>query len=181
MGRSFNALVGLASFVFAGVFAIALAASPAATATPAETGAVPFKAPDEALPEVPTWPEDFSAAAEPLDTSPGSADVAGPESEAAVLYRVCRVTAYCDRGTTASGVPSGMGQCAAPADIPFGSIVYIPALDQRFVVTDRTHRRFRRGTVDIFMPNARQCRNFGRHYLECEITLPSGQTLRAGR
>ncbi len=181
MGSSFNALIGLASLVFTGVFAIALAASPAATATPAETGAVPFGAPDDALPDVPVWPDDFPAAIEPMDSSPGIADAADPELEAAVLYRVCRVTAYCDRGTTASGVPAGMGQCAAPADIPFGSIVYIPALDQRFVVTDRTHRRFRRGTVDIFMPNARQCRNFGRHYLECEITLPSGQTLRAGR
>lgn len=181
MGRSFNALVGLASLVFTGVFAIALAASPAATATPAETGAVPFGIPDEALTDVAPWPENSPAAAEPLDTSPVMADGAAPESEAAVLYRVCRVTAYCDRGTTASGVPSGMGQCAAPADIPFGSIVYIPALDQRFVVTDRTHRRFRRGTVDIFMPNARQCRNFGRHYLECEITLPPGQALRTGR
>ncbi len=155
MGRSFNALIGLASLVFAGVFAIALAASPAATATPAETGTVAFGIPDEALPDVPSWPENFPVAAEPLDTSPGTADGAGPESDSAVLYRVCRVTAYCDRGSTASGVPSGMGQCAAPADIPFGSIVYIPALGQRFVVTDRTHRRFRRSTVDIFMPNER--------------------------
>lgn len=87
------------------------------------------------------------------------------------IYRICRVTAYCDRGTTAAGVPSGLGQCAAPEDIPFGSIVYIPALDQRFVVTDRTHRRFRRSTVDLFIPSAARCRQFGRHYLECEILI----------
>jgi 3D (Asp-Asp-Asp) domain-containing protein len=89
-----------------------------------------------------------------------------------VVYRVCRVTAYCDRGTTASGVQSGVGQCAAPGDIPFGAEVYIPALNQRFTVTDRTHRRFRRSTVDIFMPNRQQCLDFGCNYLEVEIRLP---------
>ena len=88
------------------------------------------------------------------------------------LYRICRVTAYADRGTTASGVQSGLGQCAAPADIPFGSIVYISALDRTFIVTDRTHRRFRRSTVDIFIPSRRQCLNFGCRYLECQIMLP---------
>ncbi len=93
-------------------------------------------------------------------------------SRQASMYRVCRVTAYCDRGTTASGVHSGLGQCAAPADIPFGSQIYVPALDRTFVVTDRTHRRFRRSTVDIFMPTRSQCREFGCDYLECEIALP---------
>lgn len=88
------------------------------------------------------------------------------------VYRVCRVTAYCDRGTTASGVRSGVGQCAAPGDIPFGAIVRIPALGRSFVVTDRTHRRFRRSTVDLFIPSQRECRRFGRQYLECEIIIP---------
>ncbi len=87
-------------------------------------------------------------------------------------HRTLRVTAYCDRGTTASGVQSGVGQCAAPADIPFGSKIYIPALGRTFVVTDRTHRRFRHNTVDIFMPTEWSCRQFGRSYLKCEITLP---------
>ncbi len=101
-----------------------------------------------------------------------------PEDDGAgrqVLYRVCRVTAYCDRGTTASGVQSGVGQCAAPGDIPFGSTVYIPALNRTFVVTDRTHKRFRRSTVDVFIPSKRACREFGCSYLEVEITLPPGQ------
>jgi 3D (Asp-Asp-Asp) domain-containing protein len=87
--------------------------------------------------------------------------------------RVYRVTAYCDRGTTAAGISSGLGQCAAPADVPFGSIVYIPSLDRTLVVTDRTHKRFRHNTVDIFMPGRDQCLQFGRKYLECEIYLPS--------
>ena len=121
------------------------------------------------------------AAAEQAVVEPGVA--AGPatwrtavsgdhDSHTVALYRICRVTAYADRGTTASGVPSGLGQCAAPADIPFGSLVYISALDRTFIVTDRTHRRFRRSTVDIFIPSRRQCLNFGCRYLECQIMLP---------
>jgi len=86
--------------------------------------------------------------------------------------RVYRVTAYCDRGVTAAGIAAGPGQCAAPADIPLGSIVYIPALDRTLVVTDRTHRRFRHNTVDIFIPDRAACLRFGRKYLECEIYVP---------
>jgi len=94
----------------------------------------------------------------------------GPDG---VLHRVYRITAYCDRGLTAAGVPSGYGQCAAPADIPFGSRIYIPELQRTFVVTDRTARRFRRNTVDLFMPSRTNCKQFGCQYLECEIVLPA--------
>jgi 3D (Asp-Asp-Asp) domain-containing protein len=92
-------------------------------------------------------------------------------SSSRTVQRVCRVTAYCDRGLTAAGVNSGVGQCAAPADIPLGSVVYIPVLQRKFVVTDRTHRRFRHNTVDLFIPSEAQCRKFGRRYLDCEFTL----------
>jgi 3D (Asp-Asp-Asp) domain-containing protein len=88
------------------------------------------------------------------------------------IHRICRVTAYCDRGLTAAGVPSGVGQCAAPADIPFGSRVYIPTLGRTFIVTDRTARRFRHNTVDLFIPDRGKCKIFGRRYIECEITIP---------
>lgn len=90
-----------------------------------------------------------------------------------VYHRVYRITAYCDRGVTAAGVQSGVGQCAAPGWVPFGSEVYIPALDRRFIVTDRTHKRFRHNTVDLFIPSCRDCRQFGVKYLECEIRLPA--------
>ncbi len=88
------------------------------------------------------------------------------------IHRICRVTTYCDRGLTSAGVPPGVGQCAAPADIPFGSRVYIPALDRTFIVTDRTARRFRHNTVDLFIPDRGKCKIFGRRYFECEITIP---------
>lgn len=101
---------------------------------------------------------------------PAGAGVGG-EAAGVRLLRICRVTAYCDRGTTAAGVPSGVGQCAAPSYIPFGSRIHIPALGRTFVVTDRTHRRFRNSTVDIFMPSKEDCRRFGRRFLECEIVI----------
>ena len=106
--------------------------------------------------------------------SQGAADArSAEEGDTWLVRRICRVTAYCDRGTTASGVPSGVGQCAAPADIPFGSKVYIPALDQTFIVTDRTAKRFRHNTVDIFITTRKACLEFGRDYLECEFTIPA--------
>ena len=88
------------------------------------------------------------------------------------VKRVYRVTAYCDDGTTASGRHSGVGQCAAPIQVPFGAKVHIPKLKRTLVVTDRTHRRFRHNTVDIFMPSSWACKQFGRQYLECVVVLP---------
>jgi 3D (Asp-Asp-Asp) domain-containing protein len=115
-------------------------------------------------------------AASPLAPIPSAVIEPEPEEleyQPDPVGRVCRVTAYCDRGLTAAGVPSGLGQCAAPSDIPFGALVYIPALDRTFVVTDRTARRFRYNTVDLFIPNRRDCKSFGCQYLECEITIPA--------
>lgn len=98
---------------------------------------------------------------------------AAPESAPTkTVERRLRVTAYCDRGITAAGIPSGVGQCAAPEDVPFGSIVHIPALKRSFVVTDRTHKRFRQTTVDLFMPDRQECLEFGLNYLDCIITYP---------
>jgi len=115
------------------------------------------------------------------DAAAGAREVAaGSRHTKRTIYRVCRVTAYCDRGTTAAGTQSGVGQCAAPEDIPLGSKVYIPELGRTFVVTDRTHQRFRRSTVDIFVPSQEQCRRFGRNYLECEFTVPAGEPDGAG-
>ena len=88
-----------------------------------------------------------------------------------IIVRRHRVTAYCDRGLTAAGVPSGVGQCAAPADIPLGSLCYIPELKRYFVVTDRTHQRFRHNTVDLFMPVEAKCDQFGVKRLTCEFII----------
>ncbi len=100
-------------------------------------------------------------------------DTAPQEPGRSVLHRVCRVTAYCDRGITASGTQSGVGQCAAPGYIPFGTTVYIPELNRTFVVTDRTHRRFRQSTVDIFIPSQQACKDFGCRFTNVEFYLPA--------
>lgn len=114
-----------------------------------------------------------SVIAEPVVGEPGiDQRNAASDSTTDVEYRICRITAYCDRGTTASGVQSGVGQCAAPGDLPFGTRITIPALGRSFIVTDRTHRRFRQSTVDLFMPSCRDCRDFGRRYLEVIIERP---------
>src|SRR5262249_35217116 len=97
-----------------------------------------------------------------------SADASQPE----VFVETYRVTAYCDRGVTAAGVPVDVGQCAAPAGVPFGARIYIPELNQTFIVTDRTALRFRHNTVDLFMPERQDCKRFGCHKLECIIEMP---------
>jgi rare lipoprotein A len=165
MGFAFQALIAFAGLALSVFVAVGLADSRPVT-TPA----------DSPIAVVEQLQSTFEPA-EP-DTLVTTADVQPQESPAAradppVLRRIYRITAYNDRGATASGTQSGVGQCAAPADIPFGSRIYIPALRRTLVVTDRTHPRFRHNTVDIFMPAERQCLNFGRKYLRCEITLPS--------
>lgn len=95
------------------------------------------------------------------------------EPVAAADVRTLRITAYCDRGLTAAGVPSGVGQCAAPGDVPLGSRVYIPELNRTLIVTDRTHKRFRHNTIDIFIPDRQACLQFGVKRLTCIITPPA--------
>ena len=135
--------------------------------------------------DIPAIPQPTPSAA---DTAAASSDAdaqivwESPQSESQpMIYRVCRVTAYCDRGLTAAGTLAGVGQCAAPEDIPFGTEVYIPELDRTFVVTDRTHKRFRQNTVDIFIPAKTDCLEFGRNYLECHFRLPATEWRRPSK
>ncbi|MBK8915932.1 MAG: 3D domain-containing protein [Phycisphaerales bacterium] len=127
----------------------------------------------EKLPAVAPKAAKAAKAAEAAPKAVESKTAAGKEPAGRKVTRRCRVTAYCDRGLTAVGVQSGVGQCAAPGDIPLGSVVYIPALDRYFVVTDRTHKRFRHNTVDLFMPTAWECRQFGVRNLSCEFIVCS--------
>ena len=182
MRTAYQALVvfvGLACSVFvaAGLADI----QPVAPA--AESADVLAESPETAVedigPEMPAAAAVERQAEEPRPQPHVSQAAARPKPP--VIRRVYRVTAYNDRGTTASGTLSGVGQCAAPEDIPFGSKIYIPALRRTLVVTDRTHPRFRHNTVDIFMPREQQCWDFGRRYLKCEVTLPtSSDARRAG-
>jgi 3D (Asp-Asp-Asp) domain-containing protein len=124
---------------------------------------------------------DRTALSAESDEAAGCRSRSSPPARAVIrIRRVCRVTAYHDRGTTASGVQSGVGQCAAPIDIPFGTEVYIPSLGRKLIATDRTHKRFRHNTVDIFIPTREQCLQFGRRYLEVEFTIPADALARNG-
>ncbi len=176
-----RAVVGCTGLVSSGVLALGLArdvvtavgddarqAEPAVceTTTPAVANqmATAVAAPTEPVAETPRpakWPP-ARTALKPRRQRPTT-----------TVHRTYRVTAYADWGVTASGKTVGVGQCAAPADIPFGARVYIPALGREFVVTDRTAPRFRHNTVDVFMPGDQNCREFGRRYLKCEIRLPT--------
>ncbi len=77
----------------------------------------------------------------------------------AVQMPVLRVTAYCDRGITASGVRAGPGMCAAPEWVPFGSILIVDG--KRYVCRDRTAKRFRHNTIDIWNGSRAECLRYG--------------------
>jgi 3D (Asp-Asp-Asp) domain-containing protein len=189
----FHALIGWAGLICSAILALGLA-SELATA-----GGTPDPAPPPALVEPSVEAEspidgeiDLSvvsgespeALTPEKGTQPGTAPArtpAPPRPHRAPLRRVYRVTAYNDQGITASGRPVGVGQCAAPVDIPFGAQVHIPALGRTFVVTDRTHPRFHHNTVDVFIPSEPLCWKFGRRYLECVIVLPPSRTAHAER
>ena len=64
------------------------------------------------------------------------------------------VTAYCDRGRTASGCMAGPGQCAVPRDVPLGSRVYVDGVWLR--ATDHYNRRLSR-RIDLWRPTRAEC------------------------
>jgi 3D (Asp-Asp-Asp) domain-containing protein len=164
-----RAVVGCAGLVSSGVLAFGLARDVVVTAAGSDAPQV------ELVPSQPGPPGTVPAMqpAEEETPLPAAAPCAKPHHHCPqTLHRTYRVTAYADWGVTASGKMVGVGQCAAPVNIPFGSKIYIPALRREFVVTDRTHPRFRHNTVDLFMPGDQNCREFGRRYLKCEIRLP---------
>ena len=76
------------------------------------------------------------------------------------------------RGVTASGVLVQEGvTIAAPPDVPFGSKIYIPALNRTFTVTDRGGA-IREDRLDLFMKSREKAIAFGKQRLEVVITRP---------
>ena len=76
------------------------------------------------------------------------------------------------RGITASGVPVQEGvTIAAPPDVPFGSKIYIPALNRKYTVTDRGGA-IRGDRLDLFMESRGRAIAFGKQRLEVVITQP---------
>lgn len=184
MGFAYQALFTLAGLACSVLVAVGLADN-RPDATPAESSIVLAEATSAESAAAEAGFAEPGAEYQPEDEAlqePATQTARRAHASSVVVRRICRVTAYDDRGTTASGAQAGVGQCAAPIDIPFGSRIYIPALHRTLVVTDRTHPRFRHNTVDIFLPREQQCLNFGCRYLKCEITFPDQATAtRLGR
>jgi 3D (Asp-Asp-Asp) domain-containing protein len=81
-------------------------------------------------------------------------------------------TAYCQAGRTASGVVVRAGMVAAdPAVLPLGTIVRIVhprEVAGTFTVRD-TGAAIKGDRLDIFMPDCRRARRFGRKPVEVRV------------
>lgn len=96
-----------------------------------------------------------------------------PTIPPASVKRVLNCTAYTATGNaTASGVmPRSNHTIAAWSGLPFGTKVYIPALQTTFTVEDRGGA-VTEGIIDIYMDSYNECIQFGRQNLEAYITYP---------
>jgi len=82
-------------------------------------------------------------------------------------------TAYTATGNaTESGVmPQANHTIAAWSGLPFGTKVYIPALNTTFTVEDRGGA-VTQGIIDIYMDSYEECIQFGRQNLEAYVVYP---------
>jgi uncharacterized protein YabE (DUF348 family)/3D (Asp-Asp-Asp) domain-containing protein len=82
-------------------------------------------------------------------------------------------TAYTATGNaTASGVmPQANHTIAAWSGLPFGTKVYIPALNTTYTVEDRGGA-VTQGIIDIYMDSYEECIQFGRQNLEAYVVYP---------
>jgi 3D (Asp-Asp-Asp) domain-containing protein len=82
-----------------------------------------------------------------------------------------RVTAYCQRGKTATGTKTGAGVAAAdPRLLPMGSVIRINSGrdSETYIIEDRGGR-VRGRTIDLYISSCAQARRFGRRQLPVEI------------
>ena len=94
-----------------------------------------------------------------------------------------QATAYADHGITASGHETGPGTAAAdPRVLPFGTRVRMTgagAYSGEYVVWD-TGRDVAGRMLDIFVPDERAARRFGRRRVRVEV-ISWGRGARAGQ
>lgn len=118
----------------------------------------------------------------PTQTSILSRSVSRGTRKRVPEVRTMTVTAYTrrdkgmnGRGITASGAPVQEGvTIAAPPEIPFGTRIYIPALDHEYVVMDRGGA-IKGDRLDLFMESRERAMEFGKRRLEVLITYPEGE------
>lgn len=96
--------------------------------------------------------------------------------EPRVERRVMKVTAYTknDKGMNGKGITTNGERAkegrtiAADKSIPFGTEIYIPALDKHLVVSDRGGA-IKGDRLDLYMENRKDALAFGVQYLEVFI------------
>jgi 3D (Asp-Asp-Asp) domain-containing protein len=88
-----------------------------------------------------------------------------------------RITAYCPCkvccgpracGVTASGLPARGKMLAAPPEIPFGVLAYVPGYGLAKVADRGGAIKGRR--LDVLMPTHAEARKWGVRYVECRVT-----------
>jgi 3D (Asp-Asp-Asp) domain-containing protein len=106
----------------------------------------------------------------------GAVAYAEPQRNGMSRHRPARTmrvsaTAYCDHGTTKSGVHTQPGIIAAdPRVLPIGTVVKIldPAYPGTYKVMD-TGSEIKGRDIDIFMPSCRRAKLFGRKTMRVRI------------
>ncbi|MFS0841216.1 3D domain-containing protein [Paenibacillus sp. 1P03SA] len=99
-----------------------------------------------------------------------------PSGKSTVRREVYNVTAYSlgdsstpTHGVTASGERVQEGRTiACPRELPFGTEIYIPYLDNTYVCTDRGGA-ITAGHLDVYFERLSDTRKFGRRWLEVEV------------
>lgn len=88
-----------------------------------------------------------------------------------------QATAYCLKGITASGSPVRPGVIAAdPRVLPLGTVVHIRAgkYTGTYTVLD-TGSRIKGRVVDVYVPNYRDAREFGRRQVKIKVIARAGR------
>jgi 3D (Asp-Asp-Asp) domain-containing protein len=119
-----------------------------------------------------TTPVETPAVVTPTESSVSNNNQTTEIPEGAVKMTL-NCTAYTATGNaTASGVmPQANHTIAAWSGLPFGTKVYIPALNTTFTVEDRGGA-VTQGIIDIYMDSYEECIQFGRQNLEAYVVYP---------
>jgi uncharacterized protein YabE (DUF348 family)/3D (Asp-Asp-Asp) domain-containing protein len=120
-----------------------------------------------------TTPVETPAVVTPTESSVTNNKTQTTEIPEGAVKMTLNCTAYTATGNaTESGVmPQANHTIAAWSGLPFGTKVYIPALNTTFTVEDRGGA-VTQGIIDIYMDSYEECIQFGRQNLEAYVVYP---------
>lgn len=120
-----------------------------------------------------TTPVETPAVVTPTESSVTNNKTQTTEIPEGAVKMTLNCTAYTATGNaTASGImPQANHTIAAWSGLPFGTKVYIPALNTTFTVEDRGGA-VTQGIIDIYMDSYEECIQFGRQNLEAYVVYP---------